>query len=169
MGLAVSVKKGTDATAENTKASPRSMVASQPARGSPMRPEEEQDHRPSQGRSGTTQIHSANVQAHSWRPREAIASAPQLVELVHRCGGTAEDGDDDGQADHHLCGGHHQHEEHSWPLRIAQRPAPRDECRATALSISSIDMNMMIALRRSRRPAADQERGPPRTSCTNRR
>ena len=79
-----------------------------------------------------------------------------LVLVDQRRASVAVDGDDDGQPDGRLGGGHGHHEQGD-DRRVAPASAgvnaPKATiARLTALSISSMDISMAIALRRARKP-----------------
>src|SRR4051794_11944005 len=115
-------------TTDQTKASAMSVVASQPAFGSPMRlPASSRTTEPASGSSGTSHTRSRRSRAIS------SALAPLALQQIHVVGGRAaaappEDGHDDRQAHGHLGRGHHEHEEHDrLTADVVQRLGERDE------------------------------------------
>ena len=96
----------------------------------------------------------------------ATPSAPQ--DRRHRRAPVAEHGNDDGQADGHLSRGDHHHEKHGKLAfeHPSSRPAAT-KVRLTEFSISSIDMNMTRALRRTSSPTAPMANSPAARACTS--
>ena len=101
------------------------------------------------GRQGSTRRRSSTARQ-PFNSARSSAVAP---------GRRAQDRHDDAEADHDLGGGHDQHEEHGRLAVDVVRAAPAKvtKVRFTALSISSMHMNITSGLRRTRSPTAPME------------
>src|SRR4029453_6642068 len=93
-------------------------VASQPAPGSPsLRPKASRTRNPARGSAGSNQ--TASSAGSTFEQGDAVGRG---------VGALAEQGDDDGQAHHHLGSGHHEHEHHDGlAAGVLQHAGERDE------------------------------------------